>query len=209
MRQRIASGDPFENVFGYSRAVRSGDHIFVSGTTAQDPHVEGCDAYDQAKNALGIIEQVSTFTTEHACCQNRVTNIQRFADLTQGLVVRPGEELSLNGFVGRRTTEKGFVADGAIAYQPDAGFSGTDTFTYLVCTTAPVCAEATVTVQVVPVSIRSRRNVPRTEPYPISWLLPLLFSLKKAFRATKACAIQSTTTMSSTIIIVSILHDKQ
>lgn len=61
----------------------------------------------------------------------------------------------------------------------------------------------------VPVSIRSRRNVPRTEPYPISWLLPLLFSLKKAFRATKACAIQSTTTMSSTIIIVSILHDKQ
>ncbi|MGH1490733.1 MAG: VanW family protein [Acidimicrobiales bacterium] len=65
--------------------------------------------------SLGIIEEVSTFTTNHACCQNRVKNIQRFADLTQGVIIRPGEELSLNGHVGQRTIEKGFVADGAIA----------------------------------------------------------------------------------------------
>ncbi len=65
--------------------------------------------------SLGIIEEVSSFTTEHACCQNRVTNIQRFADLTQGAIIRPGEEFSLNGFVGQRTREKGFVADGAIS----------------------------------------------------------------------------------------------
>ncbi len=65
--------------------------------------------------SLGIIEEVSSFTTEHACCQNRVINIQRFADLMQGVIIRPGEEFSLNGFVGQRTTEKGFVADGAIA----------------------------------------------------------------------------------------------
>ena len=57
MRQLISSGDPFETVYGYSRAVVVGDHIFVSGTTAHDPHVEGCDAYVQAKNALDIIEQ--------------------------------------------------------------------------------------------------------------------------------------------------------
>ncbi len=72
------------------------------------------DGIEELKS-LGIIEEVSTFTTEHACCQNRVKNIQRFADLTQGVIIRPGEELSLNEHVGQRTIEKGFVADGAIA----------------------------------------------------------------------------------------------
>lgn len=55
-RQRISSGDPFEAIFGYSRAVRVGSQIHVSGTTAQDPFVDGCDSYVQAKNALEIIE---------------------------------------------------------------------------------------------------------------------------------------------------------
>ncbi len=57
MRLNIASGDKSESVYGYSRAVRVGSHIHVSGTTAQDPFVEGCDTYVQAKNALDIIEQ--------------------------------------------------------------------------------------------------------------------------------------------------------
>jgi vancomycin resistance protein YoaR len=80
-----------------------------------DPKITGFDEGVAELESLGIIEQISTFTTNHACCQNRVANIQRFADLTQGLIIRPGEELSLNGYVGRRTIEKGFVADGAIA----------------------------------------------------------------------------------------------
>ena len=33
-RRRISSGSPFEGVFGFSRAVRAGDRIFVSGTVA-------------------------------------------------------------------------------------------------------------------------------------------------------------------------------
>ncbi|MDW3179093.1 MAG: RidA family protein [Acidimicrobiia bacterium] len=57
MRTNISSGDPFEDIYGYSRAVRVGDHVHVSGTTAQEPFVEGCDTYVQAKNALDIIEQ--------------------------------------------------------------------------------------------------------------------------------------------------------
>lgn len=64
--------------------------------------------------SLGIVELVGTFTTRHACCQTRVTNIQRFADLMRGVVVEPGESLSLNGHVGQRTEEKGFVEGGFI-----------------------------------------------------------------------------------------------
>ncbi len=64
--------------------------------------------------ALGIVELVGTFTTKHACCQGRVENIHLFADLMRGAMVEPGESLSLNGHVGRRTEEKGFVEGGFI-----------------------------------------------------------------------------------------------
>lgn len=61
-----------------------------------------------------IVEQVSSFTTPHSCCESRVTNIQRMADIVRGYYLLPGEALSLNDYVGPRTTEKGFVAAGAI-----------------------------------------------------------------------------------------------
>lgn len=63
---------------------------------------------------LGIREIVGEFTTEHACCQDRVQNIQRIADIVRGAVIAPGESFSINGFVGQRTREKGFVAAGSI-----------------------------------------------------------------------------------------------
>ncbi len=85
-----------------------------SRTIVLEPTIVGFDEGVAELESLGIIEEVSTFTTNHACCQNRVTNIQRFADLMQGVIIRPGETFSLNDHVGRRTTEKGFVADGAI-----------------------------------------------------------------------------------------------
>jgi vancomycin resistance protein YoaR len=59
--------------------------------------------------ALGVVEKVSEFTTFHPCCQPRVTNIQRMADLVDGVLVLPGEEFSLNEHVGLRTEENGFV----------------------------------------------------------------------------------------------------
>ncbi|MBW3605075.1 MAG: VanW family protein [Actinobacteria bacterium] len=63
---------------------------------------------------LRITQKVSSFTTEHACCQGRVTNIHRFADIMDGELIEPGDTLSLNGHVGPRTAAKGFVGGGAI-----------------------------------------------------------------------------------------------
>jgi len=56
MRVNIASGGDFEDVYGYCRAVRVGDHVHVAGTTARDPHLDGASMYEQARSALSIIE---------------------------------------------------------------------------------------------------------------------------------------------------------
>ncbi len=56
-RQLISSGSPWELTVGYSRAVRVGQRIFVSGTAPQTENGE-CpeDPADQARRCLEIIE---------------------------------------------------------------------------------------------------------------------------------------------------------
>ena len=63
---------------------------------------------------LGIQERVSTFTTNYTAGQSRVTNIRLIAELSQGVILMPGEAFSLNEHVGQRTREKGFVPAGTI-----------------------------------------------------------------------------------------------
>jgi vancomycin resistance protein YoaR len=59
---------------------------------------------------LGVTELVSEFTTYYSCCQPRVTNIQRAADLLDGTIIRPRGTFSMNEALGKRTEENGFVA---------------------------------------------------------------------------------------------------
>jgi vancomycin resistance protein YoaR len=63
-----------------------------------------------AAQNLQIRELVAEFTTYYSCCQPRVSNIQRAAELLDGTIVRPGETFSMNEALGRRTEERGFVA---------------------------------------------------------------------------------------------------
>ena len=61
-------------------------------------------------NALGIREQLTSFTTEMGVSSsNRIHNVHLMADFIDGTLIQPGEVFSFNDVVGPRTSERGFL----------------------------------------------------------------------------------------------------
>jgi vancomycin resistance protein YoaR len=68
------------------------------------PHVTTADA-----KAMGIKENVGSYTTEFGGVANRIHNVQLVAHLIDHHLIAPGEEFSFNKTTGDRNASKGFL----------------------------------------------------------------------------------------------------
>ena len=67
------------------------------------------DLTTKEAKALGIREQISSFTTDMgASSANRIHNVHLLGDYLDGTIVKPGQTFSYNRDIGPRTVERGF-----------------------------------------------------------------------------------------------------
>ena len=59
-RINVSSGSPWESLVGYSRAVRKGPFVFVSGTTASDEEGNVVGLNDPHAQAVFIFQKIAT-----------------------------------------------------------------------------------------------------------------------------------------------------
>lgn len=90
-------------------ALTSGENAVVQVTGETAP--ADITVSDLKKNTV----LVSTFETTAAYNPNRNVNISLITAAVNGTEIKPGETLSINGLVGQRTTEKGYLPASAIS----------------------------------------------------------------------------------------------
>ena len=115
-RRRHSSGGPWEGHFGYSRAVRVGDHIVVSGCTAvgDDAALASSDARQQAEAALSVALAAVTALGGHRddVVRTRMYLTRREdADAVAAMATRIGERLATDGEFRARVDAVSFTIE--------------------------------------------------------------------------------------------------
>jgi enamine deaminase RidA (YjgF/YER057c/UK114 family) len=77
-RRNVSSGAPWEATVGYSRAVRVGDQVFVSGTTATDRDGAVVGPGDMHAQALQCLANVAAALAEAGCELRHVVRTRMF-----------------------------------------------------------------------------------------------------------------------------------
>jgi enamine deaminase RidA (YjgF/YER057c/UK114 family) len=63
-RKNLSSNTKWEDIVGYSRAVRVGHHIYVAGTTATDEQGEVIGVEDPCKQMVTVLERIKSALEE-------------------------------------------------------------------------------------------------------------------------------------------------
>lgn len=77
-RQNVASGAPWESVVGYSRAVRVGSQVFVSGTTATNEQGELVGRGDAHAQTLRILQNIESALRQAGASLSQVVRTRIF-----------------------------------------------------------------------------------------------------------------------------------
>ena len=78
VRQRIGSGAPWEDIVGYSRAVRVGDLVYVSGTTASDESGSVVAPGDAYRQTVYILKKIESALARAGAAMNDVVRTRIF-----------------------------------------------------------------------------------------------------------------------------------
>jgi len=76
--ERFASGGPWEERFGYSRAVRAGDLVFVAGTTAVDEDGVVRGIGDAGEQTAYVLERIADALAAAGARMDQVVRTRMF-----------------------------------------------------------------------------------------------------------------------------------